>query len=138
MHTIELGSPTAVNWKGPVYQHLHTIRLKEVMTDIIPLGRNVTKLCRDIALHPEYFPAVSKLELEICPDLDILFILLESRNVETPPGISPISTLVIPTRCPPFLVERLRDLVKGIRHSVSNYYDLSITGNYDIMTDASM
>jgi len=139
LRTITLDYNTTVNWQGPAYQHLHTICLKTFPEDPMTRGgRNGTRLCRDIALHPEYFPVLSKLEFEACPELEILFILLETRNVATPPRICPISTLVIPTRCPPFLIERLRNLVKGSKPCVSSYYDLSIAGNYDIMTDPSM
>jgi hypothetical protein len=139
LHTMEFNYNITVNWKGLTYRHLHSICLLTFPGGHMSQGgRNGTKVCRDIALHPEYFPALSKLELGACPELDILFILLETRNVVTPPGISPISALVIPTCCPPSLVERLRDLIKGINRGTSRYYDLSIAGNYDIITDASM
>jgi hypothetical protein len=139
LHTMELNHNITVNWKGPIYQNLHTISLIAFPGGHMSQGgRTGTKVCRDIALHPEYFPALSRLKFGTCPELDILFILLETRNVVTPPGITPISTLVIPTCCPPSLIERLRDLIKGTNHDVPRYYDLSIAGNYDIITDASM
>jgi len=139
LRTIEMDNNTTVNWKGPSYQHLRTISLKtSIGIRAGQTGRNGTKVCRDITLHPEYFPALNKLEFEVCPELDILFMLLETRNVTTQLGISPISTLVIPTRCPPFLVERLGELVKRSKGCVSSYYDLSIAGNYDIIMDPLM
>jgi len=139
IRTLNLSSNTTVNWKGHAYRHLHAICLATfAFSSASQTGRNRTQLCRDIALHPEYFPALSKLELDGCPELDILFILIEGRNIATPPGISPISILQLPTHCPPFLVEQLRDLVKGVKCGVSSYYDLSIAGNYDIITDPSM
>jgi hypothetical protein len=139
IRTIYLSSNITVNWKGPTYQHLQAICLATFIVDHrSQTGRNETQLCRDIALHPEYFPALSKLEFDQCPELDILFILIEGRNVAIKPGISPISILQLPTRCPPFLVERLGDLVKGVKSGPSSYYELSIAGNYDIITDPSM
>jgi hypothetical protein len=139
IRTINLRSNTTVNWKGPAYQHLYAICLETSYLDSeSQTGRNGTQLCRDISLHPQYFPALSKLEFPTCPELDILFILIEGRNVSIKPGISPISILRLPTRCPPVLFERLRALVKGVNCGLSSYYELSIAGNYDIITDPSM
>jgi hypothetical protein len=52
LHTMEVNYNITVNWKGPTYQHLHTICLVTPGGHMSQGGRNGTKVCRDIALHP--------------------------------------------------------------------------------------
>jgi len=138
LHTLRLGGGITIKWGGPKYHFLRFISVTGgIQTSHDGGARSATRICREIALHPNWFPALEVLAFQICPEWDILCILLESRNVATRPDISPIITLTIPTRCPPFLVECFRDLLRGncLNHS---HYEISLTAALQICRDLSL
>ncbi|KIM26204.1 hypothetical protein M408DRAFT_197346 [Serendipita vermifera MAFF 305830] len=74
----------------------------------------------------------------MCPELDILLILLVRRNVQSTPGISAITSLEIPTRCPPLLVECFKAIIQGVPVTLPAYYGLSLAGAFEIAQDTAI
>lgn len=141
LRTLVTNFRVELSWERP-FQYLSSISI-DTFTPMLPgdvysaPARTATIVCRDLALYPECCPVLKKLRLEACPEWDILLILIEGRNAPVKPGISPIETLEIPTRCPPLLVECFRGVMKGERTRY-RYHGLSLAGNYQITEDPSM
>lgn len=136
LQTLVVPLGLAATWGTGTYRHLSSISVYEASNGT--QSQNVTRICRDIALYPDCFPSVRKLRLEQCPEWDILLILLVRRNVRSTPGISAITILEIPARCPPFLIECFKAIVQGVPVNLPTYYELSLAGAFEIVRDPAI
>jgi hypothetical protein len=116
---------TIVFYKDTKYNH-----------DIIEENANV--LLKLLASEPEECPFLEKIHFTQCPEWDLLFILLQRRNILHAPHATPISNLVFHSK-PPLLVQNLiRQLLKGRYPDMPPLRDLSLAGNAEIMLDREM
>ncbi|KIM26200.1 hypothetical protein M408DRAFT_10036 [Serendipita vermifera MAFF 305830] len=142
METLTVSRRLEMVWSTGIFRHLSSISVYnsvQVLNWKDPwTPKNVTMICRDIALYLDHFPSLRKLRLEVCPEWDILLILLVRRNIRSTPGIPAITTLEISTRCPPLLIECFKAVIQGIPTTLPTYYELSLAGTLEIARDPSV
>ncbi|KIM26203.1 hypothetical protein M408DRAFT_10037 [Serendipita vermifera MAFF 305830] len=142
METLTVSGRLEMVWGTGIFRYLVSISIYnsvQVLNWKDPWAlKNVTKICRDIALYSDRFPSLRKLRLEVCPEWDILLILLVRRNIRSTPGISAITTLDISTRCPPLLIECFKSIIQGAPVAIPTYYELSLAGTLEIARDLSI
>ncbi|PVF91080.1 hypothetical protein CPB86DRAFT_663678, partial [Serendipita vermifera] len=73
-----------------------------------------------------------------CPELDILMIMLERRNLLQGPGIKRIKTISLHTTCS-LTIQRIISTLLGSRWAKRpSNRDLSLAGNADILLDLAL
>lgn len=136
LDTLKVSTRVEVVWGPGTFAHLTFISVYGSHNPRTPAY--ITGICRDIVLHQNALPSLCRLRLEICPEWDILLILLVRRNIRSTQGISAITTLEIPTRCPPRLIECFKAIVKGVPVKLPTSYELSLAGTFEIAQDPSI
>jgi hypothetical protein len=129
-------------------QRLHFTHLKGVsnnlqpftaLTDLFVAGDEaVTRFCAILARSPEYSPALHTLSFGQFPDLDVLFIMLERRNLYSHAARARIRKLRLPTHLPLSNFRTIRDLLRGRMVERQSNYEASLQSNIDIFADADM
>ncbi|CCA77227.1 hypothetical protein PIIN_11210 [Serendipita indica DSM 11827] len=95
----------------------------------------VTAMVGYMAQHPDAFPFLRSLELESCPEWDILIIMLEQRLLA---NVQPLERLIFSRAIPPLLKNVLAHIIHGHVRERSSNYELSMQGNSAIFLDATM
>jgi hypothetical protein len=82
LQTISVSSGSSTNWKGISLPRVTKIEFREGRSLEGAAGLNA--LCEEIISSPQIFPSLQHLASSAIPDWDILFIMLERRNLPSP------------------------------------------------------
>jgi hypothetical protein len=111
----------------------------KTLTDLFVGGDEaVTRFCTIIATSPDTCPALHTLSFGSFPDLDILFIMLERRNLYSHAATARIRKLELPTRLLFSNLKAVRDLLRGRIVDRQSNFEASFQGNIDMFLDRSM
>jgi hypothetical protein len=91
-----------------------------------------TDLCHHLALHPHSCPMLKNLELHSTPEWDILFIMLERRNLSQYPVV-PLAQIALPDICARYLRRPIHQVMRGLVPVRPSYYDLSVRIQEDLI-----
>ncbi|PVF97490.1 hypothetical protein CPB86DRAFT_785793, partial [Serendipita vermifera] len=91
----------------------------------------VTRICRDLAMHPTWLPALDHLQLFQLPEWDIFFIMLERH-------VTPLKAISLASSYPKELFGPIHSLLQGKFPSRPSNYDLSLSGNMELLCDNSI
>jgi hypothetical protein len=97
-----------------------------------------TSFVKDLACHPESYPFLEEITLGGSPELDILVIMLERRNLLTGPAIKRIKKLEILSPYPPKIRQILSTLIRGKWAERPSNWELSLAGNAEIILDLTL
>ncbi|PVF93206.1 hypothetical protein CPB86DRAFT_128641 [Serendipita vermifera] len=104
-----------------------------------PHGNSVyTSFIKDIACRPDSYPSLEDIELSGCPELDILIIMLERRNLLQGPNIKRIKELSFESSCSNGVRKIISTLLAGKWVDRPSNRDLSLSGNADIILDLTL
>ncbi|KAG8811197.1 hypothetical protein FRC19_004051 [Serendipita sp. 401] len=83
----------------------------------------MTRLCHQIASRPHALPSLESISMCSYPCWDILFLMLERRNMSTVPNLCRIGYLELPALVSPLIADLLRELLRGrfLQWRPSNY-----------------
>jgi hypothetical protein len=98
----------------------------------------ITALCQQLAIHGDRCPRLERLEFSECPEWDILIIMLERRNCNKDPVVTPIKYIILPPLIPRIIREAVRERIQGRRSPRPSNYELSLQGNIDIICDSDL
>jgi hypothetical protein len=98
----------------------------------------VTRFCLIIATDPDVCPVLHTLSFGRFPDLDILFIMLERRNLYSHPARARIKKLELPTRMSLSNFKSVRDLLRGRIVERQSNFEASLQSNLDMFLDPDM
>jgi hypothetical protein len=98
----------------------------------------VTALCQQLAIHGDRCPRLERLEFSECPEWDILMIMLERRNCNKDPVVTPIKYIILPARIPRIIREAVRNRIQGRQSPRPSNYELSLQGNLDVIYDSDL
>jgi len=98
----------------------------------------VTALCQQLVIHGDRCPRLERLEFSDCPEWDIFMIMLERRNCNKDPGVTPIKYIILPARIPRIIREAVRERIQGRRSPRPSNYELSLQGNLDVICDSDL
>jgi hypothetical protein len=98
----------------------------------------ITGFIKELACRPYSYPSLEDIELNECPEWDILMIMLERRNLLQGPEIKKIRTIKLGS---PYSLEIQRiisGLLAGKWTERPSNRDLSLAGNAEILLDLSL
>ena len=98
----------------------------------------ITGVCQQLALYPWVCPALHTLSFGLCPEWDILFIMLEGRNLFPQYQVSKFRSITLPVRIPAWLAQHVCGLLRGKRVKRPSNRDISLVGNANIALDPNM
>ncbi|PVF93222.1 hypothetical protein CPB86DRAFT_790381 [Serendipita vermifera] len=98
----------------------------------------ITFFIRDIASHPDSYPSLEEIELTECPELDILMIMLERRNLLQGPGIKKIKRISFSSACSFSIQKIISKLLAGKWAERPSNKDLSLAGNAEVLLDLTL
>lgn len=132
---------TATNWEGISLPHLTTVDFGGTLGRD-QLTHGLTALCQEIAISPQNFPSLEKLTSNGFPEWDILFIMLERRNVFVPSDrrkdISKIKCLRFHAQLPISVLKPLTALLGGRLTPRPSNHQLSLAGIAETLLDPNM
>jgi hypothetical protein len=99
---------------------------------------NVTYFVKEIACHPESYPALEEIHLGEYPELDTLFIMLERRNLLASSTIKRIKKLGLPPSLPDKFYQMLGELLRCKWINRPSNRELSLSGNAKSILDSNM
>jgi hypothetical protein len=111
------------------FPHLIEISLKGV------LRYDLTGFCANLALYPNFCPALEVLYMDQCPEWDIFFIMLERRLAWSINEIKPLKSITIPHRTPSNLLRHICDILQGRFSDRPSNFDLSILATLEVILD---
>ncbi|PVF93204.1 hypothetical protein CPB86DRAFT_128603 [Serendipita vermifera] len=97
-----------------------------------------TYFIKAIACRPDSYPSLEEIELGECPELDILMIILERRNLLQGPGIKKIRQISFPSSCSNSIRKIISTLLAGKWAERPSNKDLSLAGNVEILLDLTL
>lgn len=100
-------------------------------------SKPVTDFCKQLAVLSENYPSFRHLKAEACPEWDILFIMLERRNLIRRKEVARITSIELPVICPPGIRRLLTELIRGETVTRPSNFALSFAGNLDAFWDES-
>jgi hypothetical protein len=114
--------------------------LRELKLYSMPLSVNehFTRFCKDLALSPYNHPYLEFISSSHIPEWDILFIMLERRNIVPSSNVSPICKLELPNRIPKDVFDALHCLLECKLPQRPSNFDLSLSGSIEIILDLSL
>ncbi|CAG8715266.1 10178_t:CDS:1, partial [Acaulospora colombiana] len=84
------------NWKDSSALRLKTITLRN-RSLFGDLDNGITSFVHALACRPDCYPLLEEIVLWVCPEWDILMIMLERRNLLAGPLIKPIKRITLPS-----------------------------------------
>ncbi|KIM33845.1 hypothetical protein M408DRAFT_86294 [Serendipita vermifera MAFF 305830] len=133
--TVDDGNVLSFNQVSSPLVHLTTLNITATYPTI---GTGVTSVCQQLALYPWVCPALHTLTFGLCPEWDILFIMLEKRNIFSHQDISNFRSITLPVYIPTSLVDYVRDILRGRHVKRPSNYGLSLLGNAQIAFDPNL
>ncbi|PVF97155.1 hypothetical protein CPB86DRAFT_874328 [Serendipita vermifera] len=114
--------------------------LRELKLSSMPLSitEHFTRFCRDLSLSPHNHPYLESISSSHIPEWDILFIMLERRNLCFLLGVSPIRKLELPNRIPKGVFDSLHCLLECKTPQRPSNFDLSLAGSIEIILDLNL
>ncbi|CAG8614666.1 13210_t:CDS:2 [Acaulospora colombiana] len=114
--------------------------LRELKLLSMPLSitEHFTRFCKDLALSPHNHPYLESISSSHIPEWDILFIMLERRNLYSPPGVHPICKLELPNRIPKGVFDSLHSVLECKTPQRPTNFELSLNGSIEIILDLSL
>jgi hypothetical protein len=110
-----------------------------ILTEIFVDGdRAVTRLCTIIATSPDTCPALHTLSFGLFPELDILFIMLERRNLYCHATTARIKKVELPIRMSLSNFKTVRELLRGRMVERQSNFEASLQSNIDMHLDANV
>lgn len=97
-----------------------------------------TYFIKAIACRPDSYPSLEEIELGECPELDILMIMLERRNLLQGPGIKKIRQISFPSSCSNSIRKIISTLLAGKWAERPSNKDISLAGNAEILLDLTL
>ncbi|PVF99139.1 hypothetical protein CPB86DRAFT_670478, partial [Serendipita vermifera] len=97
-----------------------------------------TSFIRDVACRPDSYPSLEVIELDECPELDILMIMLERRNLLQGPGINKIKEISFRSPCSLGILKIISTLLGGKWVERPSNKDLSLAGNAEALLDLTL
>jgi F-box-like len=101
-------------------------------------AKAVIRFCLIIAASPDTCPALHTLSFGQFPDLDILFIMLERRNLYSHSTRARIRKLGLPTRMSLSNFKIVRELLRGRIVERQSNFEASLQSNIDMFLDRDM
>ncbi|PVF99137.1 hypothetical protein CPB86DRAFT_757121 [Serendipita vermifera] len=127
----------AVEWSKYSLTFLRTVRIWTEKTK--PIGnRAFTSFIKDIACYPYSYPTLEEIELAECPELDILMIMLERRNLLQDPTIKKIKEISFRSPCSLGVQRTISTLLGGKWAERPSNKELSLAGNAEILLDLTL
>ncbi|PVF99142.1 hypothetical protein CPB86DRAFT_814103 [Serendipita vermifera] len=127
----------AVEWTKYSLTFLRTVMIRQERTKP-RRNRPFTSFIRDIACHPDLYPSLEVIQLEECPELDVLMIMLERRNLLQGPGIKKIKEFIFSSACSLGIQKVISTLLGGKWTERPSNKDLSLAGNAEILLDSTL
>ncbi|PVG04124.1 hypothetical protein CPB86DRAFT_778368 [Serendipita vermifera] len=112
------------------FPHLRKISLQ---SQSIP--DSLTKFCRNLALYPNFCPALEELSIDECPEWDIFFIMLERRLMWSINGSRALKVVALPAHTPRSLQGFVCEIVQGKLPDRPSNFELSLFGNAELLLD---
>jgi hypothetical protein len=129
----------SINWNLGSLQNLRSIVFNVCeKPSSKELEENGDVLVQLLAIELDSCPALERIYFSRFPEWDLLVIMLRRRNTLNEPHVTPISYLSFPSKAPTFIVQPLRQLLKGIYPDLPPLRDLSLAGNVEIILDSEM
>jgi hypothetical protein len=128
-----------IHWNLERFHHIRSIILNECEKSLPKVVEvNANMLIKLLATELGSCPLLERIHFTQFPEWDLLFILLQRRNILNGPHMTPISYLSFPFEPPSFILNPLRQLLKGIYPDMPPLRELSLAGNVEIMLDREM
>ncbi|PVF93221.1 hypothetical protein CPB86DRAFT_129006 [Serendipita vermifera] len=127
----------AVAWSKSSLTSLRTVNIRTNRKgDRGNIG--ITSFVKDLATRPESYPSLEEIELEECPELDILIIMLERRNLLQGPEIKKIKRISFQSPCSLSIQRVISTILGGKWADRPSNEDLSLAGNAEILLDLTL
>ena len=120
------------------FDHFSSPTLKVLSIRVPRNMATVTALCQQLAIYGDRCPRLERLEFSECPEWDILMIMLERRNCNKDPVVTPIKYIILPARIPRIIREAVRNRIQGRQSPRPSNYELSLQGNLDIICNSNL
>jgi hypothetical protein len=98
----------------------------------------ITAFIKELACRPGSYPSLEEIELNECPEWDILMIMLERRNLLQGSGIKKIRTIKLGSPCSLEIQRIISGLLAGKWTERPSNRDLSLAGNAEVLLDLSL
>jgi hypothetical protein len=122
-----------VQWGQSSLDSLKTVTIWE--PDDNDVVDNATYFVREIARRPESYPSLEEIHLGVCPEWDILFIMLERRNLLASQGVTRIKTLWLPSSLPDSIYQGIGEIMRCKWPERPSNRELSLAGNAKTILD---
>lgn len=135
LHTLTI-SDFPMGWEGVSLPCVTSIIFQETSyTDTAP---NFTSLCQEIAIHPDIFPSLEYLATLEPPEWDILFLMLERRNILSNTMVARIKTVQLYSIPSLTILEPLTELLGGRLTVRPSNFEVSLAGMVESCFDPNM
>jgi hypothetical protein len=126
-----------VTWDKSSLQFLRTVSIYEPGEK--PRGDNsITSFIHTLACRPDTYPSLENINIPELPELDILMIMLERRNLLQGPGVNRISEISFDSPCSRKIRHIISTMLAGKWVERPDNKDLSLAGNVEILLDLSL
>jgi hypothetical protein len=98
----------------------------------------ITSFIKDIACHPSSYPSLEEIDLGECPELDILVIMLEHRNLLQGPEVQKIRKISFRSPCSLEIRQIVSTLLACKWTERPSNVELSRAGNAEILLDLNL
>ncbi|KIM19781.1 hypothetical protein M408DRAFT_30931 [Serendipita vermifera MAFF 305830] len=130
--TVHIDAPD-VQWDLPDFPALRRLHVGS------QYAAPATEFLANLILEPKICGLLHEIELNFIPEWDLLFLMLERRNYLPPSlGISRITTLILQSPIPPFLLAPLTYLLRGRFTERPSNLDLSFCNFMEEYFDTSL
>jgi hypothetical protein len=127
LQTLEVYSGL-VCWDKSSLSTLRTVKIIN-RNNKLYVDNGITSFIHTIACQPNSYPSLEEIEMDECPEWDILMIMLERRNLLGSSTISRIKKISVPFICPPNISHIISDILKGKWATRPSNKQLSLAGN---------
>ncbi|PVG03982.1 hypothetical protein CPB86DRAFT_869331 [Serendipita vermifera] len=90
------------------------------------IDTKITLFIKEIAEVADRYPCLEEIQMDECPEWDILIIMLERRNILASRGIKSIKSLSLPSTCPSSISRLLPGLLAGKWVQRPSNFELSV------------
>jgi hypothetical protein len=135
IRSLDIRTDDAV-WSEVSLPNLETLALHSIGSAIY--NTESSAFFHEVALNPTNIPKLRHIELEIFPEWDLLFVMLERRNFLMGGRISPIKSLTFPSMPHSVILRPLSDRLRGHFSERPSNRSLSLQGIAPIFLDKTM
>jgi hypothetical protein len=126
-----------VAWSKSSLQFLRTVSIG-MATGKTHRDSIITSFVKDLACRPDAYPSLEEIDMPECPELDILIIMLERRNLRHGPGVKIIRRISFRSPCSFRIRLIISTLLAGKWVQRPSNRDLSLAGNAEVLLDLNL